>query len=125
MSPPGLLTSWAAWPLAFQIGLSHLIKYPQCPQSSKRTEAQKGLSDQAPSSGILPRYSGNPITTVSLLVLWIPQAWRMTTRCPPNSTHILLAYTALHVINALWKPLAPTLTCEPSPLPLYTLTSLQ
>lgn len=32
MSPPGLLTPWAAWPLAFQIMPSHLIKCSQCPQ---------------------------------------------------------------------------------------------
>lgn len=58
---------------------------------------------------------------VSLLVLWIPQAWKLTTHCPPNSAHTLLGYATLHVINILWESSsALTLTCEPSPPPLYT-----
>lgn len=36
------------------------------------------MSDQAPASGILPRRFGNSLTTASLLVLWILQAWNLT-----------------------------------------------
>lgn len=74
-------------------------------------EVQKGLSGQAPSSGILPRYSGNPVTAVSLSVLWILQAWNLTIHCPPDAYP---AYSFLLVTNVLWESSpAPALNCEP------------
>lgn len=81
MSPPGLLTPWAACPLAFQNMLTHLIKCLQCPQI--KFKADGSPEGPCPTRHLplasSPAYSGNSLTIASLLVLWIPQAWNLPT----------------------------------------------
>lgn len=80
MSPPGLLTPWAACPLAFQIMLTHLIKFSQWPQI-------KFKADGNPEGPCLTRHlplAPSPDTRKLSyhcipLVLWSLQAWNLTT----------------------------------------------
>lgn len=79
------VTPWTAHPLgnlppAFQIMLTHLIKFPQCPQIKFKADGSpEGPFRPSTCLWHPPAALGTLLPLHPFLALWIPQAWNLTT----------------------------------------------